>query len=134
MEENTYKSAFDELLNAHKRYSAFADIELLRQAFDFSYNAHKDQLRKSGVPYFEHCFEVAKILTDLKMDSTTIAGGFLHDVAEDTGVSIEEVEEKREQLRDAFTECQQGRCSCPTKPNASAKSARSSSAFNFDFP
>jgi GTP pyrophosphokinase len=92
--ENTYKESFDALLHEHQRYSAFADVELLQRAFDFSYDAHKDQLRKSGVPYFEHCFEVAKILTDLKMDSATIAGGLLHDVAEDTGVSIEEVNER----------------------------------------
>jgi GTP pyrophosphokinase len=92
--ENNYKAAFDELLNVHRRYSAYPDIDLLQRAFYFSFNAHRDQLRKSGVPYFDHCFEVAKILTDLKMDSTTIAGGFLHDVAEDTGVSIEEVEER----------------------------------------
>lgn len=92
--EDGFKKSFDELVKKLKRYSPKADTGMLHRAFDFSYEAHKDQLRNSGEPYFTHCLEVAKILNDLKMDTTTIAGGLLHDVAEDTGVSIEEVEEK----------------------------------------
>ncbi|MFQ5824287.1 MAG: RelA/SpoT family protein [bacterium] len=91
--ENGFRKSFDELLRRLRRYSPKADTRMLHKAFDFSYEAHKDQLRNSGEPYFAHCLEVAKILAELKMDSTTIAGGLLHDVAEDTGVSIEEVEE-----------------------------------------
>lgn len=90
---NGYQKAFDDLVRRLKRYSPGADTEMLNRAFSFSYEAHKDQLRKSGEPYFGHCLEVARILTELRLDSTTIAGGLLHDVAEDTGVSIEEVEE-----------------------------------------
>lgn len=89
-----YRKTFNDLLRKLKRYSPKSDTNMLIRAFDFSFEAHKDQLRKSGEPYFVHCLEVAKILTGLKMDSTTITGGLLHDVAEDTGVSIEEVEEK----------------------------------------
>lgn len=91
---NGYKKTFDGLLRKIKRYSPKANTDMLLYAFEFSLEAHKDQLRKSGEPYFVHCLEVAKILTELKLDSTTIAGGLLHDVAEDTGVSIVEVEEK----------------------------------------
>ncbi|MFQ5865404.1 MAG: RelA/SpoT family protein [bacterium] len=91
--ENGFKKSFDELLRRLKRYSPKADTGMLLKAFDFSYEAHKDQLRNSGEPYFVHCVEVARILADLKMDSTTIAGGLLHDVAEDTGITIDEVEE-----------------------------------------
>ena len=91
--ENGYKKPFTDLVRKHKRYASHADTDLLFRAFDFSFESHKDQLRKSGKPYFEHCFEVAKILTELKMDSTTIASGLLHDVAEDTGCTIAEVEE-----------------------------------------
>lgn len=91
--ENGYKKPFQELLRKHKRYASLADTALLTQAFNFSFEAHKDQLRKSGAPYFEHCLEVAKILTDLKMDSVTIAGGLLHDVVEDTGYTLEDVTE-----------------------------------------
>jgi GTP pyrophosphokinase len=91
---NGFKKTFSDLLRKIQRYSPKSDTNLLLRAFDFSLEAHKEQLRKSGEPYFVHCLEVAKILTELKLDSTTIAGGLLHDVAEDTGVSIEEVEEK----------------------------------------
>ncbi|MFQ5706259.1 MAG: RelA/SpoT family protein [bacterium] len=91
--KNGYKKSFDELVRKIKRYSPKADAAMLSRAFDFGFEAHKDQLRKSGELYFTHCLEVARILTDLKMDSTTITGGLLHDVAEDTGVTIEEVEE-----------------------------------------
>ncbi len=92
--ENGYKKSFQELLKKHKRTVPSANPDLVNRAFEFSYESHKDQLRKSGVPYFEHCFEVAKILIDLRMDSTTVASGLLHDVAEDTGVSIDEVREQ----------------------------------------
>ncbi len=91
--ENGYKKPFQDLLRKHRRYTTYNDTVLITRAFDFSFDAHKDQLRKSGAPYFDHCFEVAKILTDLKMDSVTIASGFLHDVAEDTGYTIEDVSE-----------------------------------------
>ncbi|MFQ5650362.1 MAG: RelA/SpoT family protein [bacterium] len=81
-------------MRKHKRYIQAADIGLINRAFDFSFESHKDQLRRSGAPYFEHCYEVARILIDLKMDSATIASGLLHDVAEDTGITIEDVQEQ----------------------------------------
>jgi GTP pyrophosphokinase len=92
--DTDFRKAFSELLRKHKRVASYVRPELVQRAFEFSLEAHKDQLRKSGAPYFEHCFEVARILTDLKLDSPTVAGGLLHDVVEDTGVTIEEVEEK----------------------------------------
>jgi len=89
-----YKKSLSDLLRKHQRFFAHIDRRLLSDAFRFSYEAHKDQLRRSGAPYFDHVFEVAKILTELKMDSTTVASGLLHDVAEDTGVTIDEVGER----------------------------------------
>ncbi|MEK7727039.1 MAG: bifunctional (p)ppGpp synthetase/guanosine-3',5'-bis(diphosphate) 3'-pyrophosphohydrolase [candidate division KSB1 bacterium] len=90
-----FEKIFQRILRKLKRYSHFPiDMELLTRAFYFSQEAHRNQLRKSGAPYFEHCLEVAKILCDLRLDYATIAGGLLHDVVEDTGVSIEEVQEK----------------------------------------
>ena len=77
-----------------RRYLKTVDQKLLEKAFIFARDAHKDQLRKSGDPYFSHPLEVAKILTELKMDYVTVAGGFLHDVVEDTGISIDEVTEQ----------------------------------------
>ncbi|MFQ5769928.1 MAG: RelA/SpoT family protein, partial [bacterium] len=92
--ENGYKKSFNVLLRKLRRYSPDSNMSLLQDAFDFGYEAHKDQLRKSGEPYFVHCLEVAKILLELKMDPITIVGGLLHDVVEDTGINIEEVQEK----------------------------------------
>ncbi len=86
-----YEKVFQGLVRRIKRYNPSVDVNLLSNAFEFAYQAHASQLRKSGEPYFEHPLEVAKILTSLKMDYETIAGGVLHDVAEDTQVSIDEV-------------------------------------------
>ena len=67
--------------------------DLIQRAIDFTMLAHKDQFRRSGMPYAEHPFEVAKLLADLNMDTVTIAAGLLHDVVEDTGHSTAEIKE-----------------------------------------
>jgi GTP pyrophosphokinase len=95
MSTDSYEKTFRRILRKLNRYSNHnVNVDLLTRAFYFSQEAHKDQLRKSGAPYFEHCIEVAKILCDLRMDYLTIASGLLHDVVEDTGIAIAEVEEK----------------------------------------
>ncbi len=91
--EKKYQHSLEALIEQIKQYNRGLDVKLLQKAFEFSYEAHKDQLRKSGDPYFEHPLEVARILVDLKMDVGTICGALLHDVAEDTGVTLEEVNE-----------------------------------------
>src|SRR5574341_748764 len=65
---------------------------LIRQAFDTAQQAHAGQKRRSGEDYFVHCFEVARILAELGLDATSIAAGLLHDVVEDTDVTLEDVE------------------------------------------
>ncbi|HLP40259.1 MAG TPA: RelA/SpoT family protein, partial [Fibrobacteria bacterium] len=75
-----------------ERIPAF-DKQMIQKAIDFSMMAHKNQFRRSGMPYAEHPFEVAKLLADLGMDGTTIVAGLLHDVVEDTSHSISEVRE-----------------------------------------
>lgn len=70
------------------------DKELVQKAYDFALEAHKDQKRKSGEPYFIHLFETAKILADLGMSATTVSAGLLHDTVEDTGVTSEKIEEE----------------------------------------
>ncbi len=66
---------------------------LIERAFLFARNAHEGQMRKSGVPYFYHCVEVAKNLALFGLDAVTIAAGLLHDTVEDTSVTKEELEE-----------------------------------------
>ena len=66
--------------------------KIINKALDFSQTAHKDQLRKSGDPFITHPVEVAKILTTLKLDASSIAAGLLHDTVEDTKSTINEIE------------------------------------------
>ncbi|HEX9562768.1 MAG TPA: bifunctional (p)ppGpp synthetase/guanosine-3',5'-bis(diphosphate) 3'-pyrophosphohydrolase [Gemmatimonadaceae bacterium] len=68
------------------------DVDLLVRAYRFSAAAHEGQYRRNGDPFVTHCVEVAKILADLQLDSITVAAGLIHDVVEDTAVTIEEVE------------------------------------------
>jgi GTP diphosphokinase / guanosine-3',5'-bis(diphosphate) 3'-diphosphatase len=68
------------------------DVELLTRAYRFSERAHAGQKRSSGDAYVSHCVEVAKILAELHLDSVTVASGLIHDVIEDTGVNVEEIE------------------------------------------
>ncbi|MBK7141277.1 MAG: bifunctional (p)ppGpp synthetase/guanosine-3',5'-bis(diphosphate) 3'-pyrophosphohydrolase [bacterium] len=72
-------------------YNANIDIPLIRRAYEFSDKAHAGQKRQSGEPYVEHCLEVAFVLAELHMDSTTIAAGLVHDVVEDTTFTLEDV-------------------------------------------
>ena len=68
------------------------DRDLLARAYQFSAAAHQGQMRNSGDPYVTHCVEVAKILADLQLDSITVATGLIHDVVEDTKMSVVDVE------------------------------------------
>jgi GTP diphosphokinase / guanosine-3',5'-bis(diphosphate) 3'-diphosphatase len=68
------------------------DADLLARAFRFSQKAHSGQKRLSGEDYVTHCVEVAKILADLQLDTVTVACGLIHDVVEDTDVTVADVE------------------------------------------
>ena len=74
----------DDLINKIKSYNKFLNPETLTKAYDFAVKAHADQKRHSGDPYVIHPVAVADILTELKLDSATIATGLLHDTIEDT--------------------------------------------------
>lgn len=67
---------------------------LLEKAYLFAENAHKEQKRDSGEPYFIHVLETAKNLAKLGMDAKTIAAGFLHDTVEDTTVTEEQLKKE----------------------------------------
>jgi GTP pyrophosphokinase len=74
--------------------NANVDVSMIRRAYEFSDIAHAGQKRSSGEPFIEHCHEVALILAELHMDSTTIAAGLLHDVVEDTEYTLEDIRER----------------------------------------
>jgi GTP pyrophosphokinase len=67
------------------------DLEIIRKAFDFSLVHHAGQTRASGEPFLIHPLEVSLVLADMKLDSTAIAAGLLHDAIEDTPVTHEDV-------------------------------------------
>ena len=81
----------NELINKVKNYNKFLNPEKLDKAYNFAVKAHKSQKRASGDPYSVHPIEVANILTELKLDSATIATGLLHDTIEDTFATYETI-------------------------------------------
>ena len=83
-----------DLIKKVKGYNKFLSPETLSKAYAFALNAHKDQKRDSGDPYLTHPVAVANILTDLKLDSATIATGLLHDTIEDTKTTYKTVEKE----------------------------------------
>jgi guanosine-3',5'-bis(diphosphate) 3'-pyrophosphohydrolase len=72
-------------------FNANVDIPLIRKAYEFSDEAHAGQYRESKEPYLEHCLQVAFILAEQHLDSATITAGLLHDVVEDTSVTLGQV-------------------------------------------
>ncbi len=77
-----------ELVDLVKAYDPNADEDLLNRAYVYAMKAHGDQTRASGDPYFSHPLAVAAILTELRADPATVATALLHDVVEDTDISI----------------------------------------------
>ncbi|MBO5335408.1 MAG: bifunctional (p)ppGpp synthetase/guanosine-3',5'-bis(diphosphate) 3'-pyrophosphohydrolase, partial [Clostridia bacterium] len=75
----------------HQVYSQ-KDEEMLVKAYHFAEEAHANQKRASGEPYFIHPCEVADILIDLGLDAATIAAALLHDVIEDTDATAEDIQ------------------------------------------
>jgi len=71
-----------------------ADLDIVREAYLFAETAHAGQTRASGEPYISHSVAVSSILVDLRLDPVTIAAALLHDVAEDTGVTLPQVAER----------------------------------------
>ncbi|HSU93224.1 MAG TPA: bifunctional (p)ppGpp synthetase/guanosine-3',5'-bis(diphosphate) 3'-pyrophosphohydrolase [Gemmatimonadaceae bacterium] len=86
----TLKSILPELNLGDARLERL-DADLIARAFKFSERAHYGQKRSSGAPYLHHCVEVAKILAELHLDSSTVACGLIHDVVEDTAVTVADV-------------------------------------------
>jgi len=83
---------FEELREKILSYNPHADLELLERAYRFAEAVHRYQKRFSGEPYITHPLAVAGILADLGLDLETIIGGLLHDVVEDGGVELSELE------------------------------------------
>lgn len=84
----------NEILDKAAVYLSGPDQALIQKAYVFSAAAHAGQIRLSGEPYLSHPLEVANILTEMRLDASTIAAGLLHDTVEDTRATLEEIEEQ----------------------------------------
>ncbi len=82
---------FNDVAQKFLEYNPNGNIALLQEAYAFADEAHRGQKRQSGEAYITHPLHVAMILAELKMDQETLIAGFLHDVVEDTILSLEDV-------------------------------------------
>ena len=83
---------YRELVSRVLKYHPSDDFSMIEKAYRKADGCHKDQRRKSGEPYIIHPLNVGIILAELEMDKETIAAGILHDVVEDTPVTVGEIE------------------------------------------
>ena len=79
----------NKLYNKISKYDRFASKDVINKAFVISKKAHANQYRSSGEQYFTHPLAVANVLIDMKLDSSTIITALLHDVVEDSDVSLD---------------------------------------------
>jgi GTP diphosphokinase / guanosine-3',5'-bis(diphosphate) 3'-diphosphatase len=82
---------FVELMDKVRRSRPGDDLELLRRAYDFAAEQHREQKRASGEPYLSHPLAVAHVLADMRLDVTTLCAALLHDVVEDTRIPLEQI-------------------------------------------
>ena len=86
---------FEQLKDIYQNYiTNQSDRESIEDAYSFILEKHNGQLRKSGEPYYHHLIEVAYILANLQAGPATIVAGLLHDVVEDTDVTVEDIEKR----------------------------------------
>jgi len=81
------------LLDATARYLPPEKVEAIKSAYDFAAKAHEGQTRKSGEPFIEHPLAVALILAELQLDATAIKAALLHDVPEDSTITLTKIED-----------------------------------------
>src|ERR1700691_5523127 len=86
-----FREKFGRLVDTVRTNRPTDDIDIIRQAWKFCLEHHNGQLRASGEPYVLHPLEVALVLAEMKLDSTAIAAGLLHDAVEDTPVTTEDI-------------------------------------------
>ncbi|MCK0471095.1 bifunctional (p)ppGpp synthetase/guanosine-3',5'-bis(diphosphate) 3'-pyrophosphohydrolase [Halalkalibacter sp. APA_J-10(15)] len=84
----------DQVLEQAGLYLNEKDVAFIRKAYEFAERAHEGQYRKSGEPYILHPIQVAGIVVDLQLDPNSVAAAFLHDVVEDTDITVEKIEEE----------------------------------------
>ena len=91
MEFQNPKDEFRRLVDTIQSYQPNARCDDIALAFKIASEAHKEQFRASGEPYILHPLAVAQILAEMKIDTTTITASLLHDVVEDTDMTLEDM-------------------------------------------
>lgn len=94
MAETTESPVLNEWLQDVRRASGRLDLDYIAHAYRFSEQAHREQQRQSGEVYLTHPMAVALELASLRLDTTTVAAGLLHDILEDTQVNEEQLTEE----------------------------------------
>ncbi len=84
----------EELINVIKENNVSGDIAVVEKAYNYAVLKHEGQMRKSGEEYVSHPIEVAKIIAEMGLDTSSIAAALLHDVVEDTDSTEEEIKEQ----------------------------------------
>ena len=120
---------FQEVEDIYMLYiSSKEDRKRIRDAYDFIMLKHNNQFRKSGEPYYHHLIEVAYILASLQCGPNTIIAGLLHDVVEDTDVTVEDIKkrwgEEVSKIVDALTKIQRLKLSKITSEEFEAEDHR----------
>lgn len=88
---NTKNYTIDDIIQKAKENNPNCDTQLILKAYQLAKEQHGDQCRKSGEPYIIHPLQVAYTMASLDMDAETISAALLHDVVEDTPVTIEDI-------------------------------------------
>ena len=92
MVDAQFKNKLDDLLGVCRKNLRSVDEDLITRAFTLSLNAHKNDLRASGEPYFSHPYEVAMIVAkEIPLDDVSVASALLHDVVEDTTFDLKDI-------------------------------------------
>ena len=86
------KETIEGLLDKVREYAPQTDLDMIKLAYEFARDAHEGQFRKSGEPYIIHPLGAAHIVADMKIDPVIIVATLLHDVPEDTEVTLDELE------------------------------------------
>ena len=86
--------SFSQLEEKALQYLPPENMAVVEDAYNFALKAHQGQVRKSGEPYLEHPLQVALTLAELQLDASSLAAALLHDVPENCGVPVSEIEAK----------------------------------------
>ncbi len=86
--------SYPQLEDKIRQVNPSANFELLQKAYAYAEGAHREQKRKSGEPYIQHCLWTAWHLAEMRLDSSTIAAGLLHDVVDDTPKTNEDIKKE----------------------------------------